>query len=350
MIPAASLALQPAPASGPDPAPAALPAPARWQRLWREAVRDPRELLALLGLDAAAAGLSEAAAAQFPLRVPRGFVARMRHGDLHDPLLRQVLPVDAEERIVPGFSLDAVGDGAARKAEGVIQKYRGRALLVATGSCAVNCRYCFRRHFPYDEETAARDGWSGAVAAIAADPGIDEVILSGGDPLSLATPKLAELTARLAAIPHIRRLRIHSRLPIVLPERVDEPLLQWLAALPWPLAFVVHANHANEFDPAVDAALARLRGVGVQLLNQAVLLRGVNDSVEALADLSERSFAAGVLPYYLHQLDRVHGVAHFEVTDERARALHAALAARLSGYLVPRLVREVQGDTGKRPL
>ena len=350
MIPAASLALQPAPASGPDPAPAALPAPARWQRLWREAVRDPRELLALLGLDAAAAGLSEAAAAQFPLRVPRGFVARMRHGDLHDPLLRQVLPVDAEERIVPGFSLDAVGDGAARKAEGVIQKYRGRALLVATGSCAVNCRYCFRRHFPYDEETAARDGWSGAVAAIAADPGIDEVILSGGDPLSLATPKLAELTARLAAIPHIRRLRIHSRLPIVLPERVDEPLLQWLAALPWPLAFVVHANHANEFDPAVDAALARLRGAGVQLLNQAVLLRGVNDSVEALADLSERSFAAGVLPYYLHQLDRVQGVAHFEVSDERARALHAALAARLSGYLVPRLVREVQGDTGKRPL
>ena len=350
MIPAASLALQPAPASGPDPAPATLPAPARWQRLWREAVRDPRELLALLGLDAAAAGLSEAAAAQFPLRVPRGFVARMRHGDLHDPLLRQVLPVDAEERIVPGFSLDAVGDGAARKAEGVIQKYRGRALLVATGSCAVNCRYCFRRHFPYDEETAARDGWTGAVAAIAVDPGIDEVILSGGDPLSLATPKLAELTARLAAIPHIRRLRIHSRLPIVLPERVDEPLLQWLAALPWPLAFVVHANHATEFDPAVDAALARLRGAGVQLLNQAVLLRGVNDSVEALADLSERSFAAGVLPYYLHQLDRVQGVAHFEVSDERARALHAALAARLSGYLVPRLVREVQGDTGKRPL
>ncbi|MCR6684889.1 EF-P beta-lysylation protein EpmB [Pseudoxanthomonas sp.] len=352
MIPAASLALQPDPASGPDPAPApaALPAPARWQRLWREAVRDPRELLALLGLDAAAAGLSEAAAAQFPLRVPRGFVARMRHGDLHDPLLRQVLPVDAEERIVSGFSLDAVGDGAARKAEGVIQKYRGRALLVATGSCAVNCRYCFRRHFPYGEETAARDGWAGAVAAIAADPGIDEVILSGGDPLSLATPKLAELTARLAAIPHLRRLRIHSRLPIVLPERVDEPLLQWLAALPWPSAFVVHANHANEFDPAVDAALARLRGAGVQLLNQAVLLRGVNDSVEVLADLSERSFAAGVLPYYLHQLDRVQGVAHFEVSDERARALHAALAARLSGYLVPRLVREVQGDTGKRPL
>ena len=348
MIPAAPPALQPD--FAPAPFPAAGTAVPGWQRLWREAVRDPRELLGLLGLEEAAAGISEAAAAGFPLRVPRGFVARMRPGDLHDPLLRQVLPVDAEERVVPGFGLDAVGDGAARKAEGVIQKYRGRALLVTTGSCAVNCRYCFRRHFPYAEETAARDGWSAAVAAIAADPSIDEVILSGGDPLSLATPKLAELTAQLARIPHLRRLRIHSRLPIVLPERVDAPLLQWLAALPWPVAFVVHANHANEFDDQVDSALAGLRGAGAQLLNQAVLLRGVNDSVDALAALSGRGFAAGVLPYYLHQLDRVAGTAHFEVDDEVARALHAGLAARLSGYLVPRLVREVPGDTGKRPL
>jgi len=214
----------------------------------------------------------------------------------------------------------------------------------------VHCRYCFRRHFPYAEETAAREGWSGAVTAIAGDPSIEEVILSGGDPLSLATPKLAEMTVQLAAIPHLKRLRIHTRLPIVLPERVDAALLQWLSALPWPVAFVVHANHANEFDAAVDAAMAALRGAGAQLLNQAVLLRGVNDSVEALADLSERSFAAGILPYYLHQLDRVEGVAHFEVPDDEARALHAALAARLSGYLVPKLVREVAGDSGKRPL
>ena len=219
MIPAAPLPLQPEPfPAAATASPASAP---RWQRLWRDAVRDPRELLGLLGLDAAAAGISDAAAAGFPLRVPRGFVARMRPGDLADPLLRQVLPIDLEERIVPGFSLDAVGDGAARKAEGVIQKYRGRALLVATGSCAVHCRYCFRRHFPYAEETAARDGWAAAVEAIAEDPSIDEVILSGGDPLSLATPKLAELTARLAAIPHLRRLRIHSRLPVVLPERVQ---------------------------------------------------------------------------------------------------------------------------------
>ncbi|OAX55710.1 EF-P beta-lysylation protein EpmB [Xanthomonas graminis] len=333
----------------PSPSPAVL-APPRWQQLWREAVRDPRELLALLGLDPQALGVSEQAATQFALRVPRGFVARMRHGDAHDPLLRQVLPIDAELRRVPGFALDAVGDAAAKKADGVIQKYRGRALLVATGSCAVHCRYCFRRHFPYAEETAARDGWREAVAAIAADPDIDEVILSGGDPLSLATPKLVELTEALAAIPQLKRLRIHSRLPVVLPERVDAPLLAWLRALPWPVAFVIHANHANEFDASVDAALAQLRDSGAQLLNQAVLLRGVNDSVDALAALSERSFAAGVLPYYLHQLDRVEGVAHFEVDDATARALHQALAARLSGYLVPKLVREIAGDTGKRAL
>jgi EF-P beta-lysylation protein EpmB len=324
--------------------------PAGWQRAWREAVRDPRELLAMLGFDALAASLSEEAAAGFPLRVPHAFIARMRHADPADPLLRQVLPVLDEDRVVPGFGLDAVGDGAARAGRGVIRKYRGRALLVATGACAIHCRYCFRRHFPYADETAAAEGWRDAVAAIAADASIDEVILSGGDPLALATPKLAELTVALAAIPHLRRLRIHSRLPIVLPERVDAPLLAWLRALPWPSTVVVHANHANEFDAGVDAAMAALRGTGATLLNQSVLLRGVNDAVDALAALSERAFAAGVLPYYLHQLDRVAGTAHFEVPDARARELHAALAARLSGYLVPRLVREVPGDTGKRPL
>jgi len=326
------------------------PAAADWKRLWRDAVRDPRELLALLGLESLGARISDAAAAQFPLRVPRGFVARMRHGDAGDPLLRQVLPLDDEDRPMPGYALDAVGDAAARTATGVLQKYRGRALLVATGSCAIHCRYCFRRHFPYGEDTATRGGWHDALERIRADDSIDEVILSGGDPLSLATSKLADLTDALAAIPHVRRLRIHSRLPVVLPERVDAGLLRWLDALPWPLAVVIHANHANEFDAGVDAALARLRGVGATLLNQAVLLRGVNDSVEALADLSERAYAAGVLPYYLHQLDRVAGTAHFEADDDTALTLHAALAARLPGYLVPRLVREVPGDTGKRPL
>lgn len=339
------------------PAPLPPRQPARWQQAWRDAVRDPRELLALLGLEALASAIADGppsaaadVAQNFPLRVPRGFVARMRVGDPHDPLLRQVLPLDAELRPMPGFTLDAVGDAAASAGHGVIRKYRGRALLVATGSCAVHCRYCFRRHFPYAEETAAADGWREAVAVIATDPGIDEVILSGGDPLSLATHKLAELTAALAAIPHLRRLRIHTRLPVVLPERVDDALVAWLAALPWPVTVVLHANHANEFDDAVDDAVGRLRATGAIVLNQAVLLRGVNDSVDALAALSERGFAAGVLPYYLHQLDRVDGAAHFEVPDDEARRLHAVLAARLSGYLVPRLVREVAGDPGKRPL
>ena len=326
------------------------PVAARWQQLWRQALRDPRELLQRLGLEPASMALSDAALSQFALRVPEGFVARMRHGDPLDPLLRQVLPVDDEMQRVPGFSLDAVGDGAAKKATGVIQKYRGRALLVATGSCAINCRYCFRRHFDYGAENAAKGGWTETVHAIAEDASLDEVILSGGDPLSLATHKLVELTDALRGIAHVRRLRIHTRLPVVLPERVDDELVQWLSSLPWPLAIVVHANHANEFDASVDEAMARLRGTGAQLLNQAVLLRGVNDSVEALAALSERSFAAGVLPYYLHQLDRVEGVAHFEVDDARAKALVSELTARLSGYLVPKLVRELPGDPSKRPV
>ena len=325
------------------------PAP-NWRQAWREAVRDPRELLAMLSLDGLASGISDEAAAQFPLRVPRGFVARMRHGDPADPLLRQVLPVLDEERIVPGFGLDAVGDEAARRGGGVIHKYNGRALLIATGSCAVHCRYCFRRHYPYAEDTAAAAGWREAVELIRADASIHEVILSGGDPLSLADHKLAELTDALRGIPHLRRLRIHTRLPIVLPERVDGGLLAWLRGLPWPVAVVVHANHANEFDPSVDAAMAALRAAGATLLNQAVLLRGVNDSVGALADLCERGHEAGVLPYYLHQLDRVAGAAHFEVEDATALALHAALAARLPGYLVPRLVREIAGQPGKTPL
>ena len=336
--------------AAPEPRQPAALVPVRWQKALREAVRDPRELLDLLGLDRLAPRLSDEAMVQFPLRVPRGFVARMRRGDPSDPLLRQVLPLDDEMRPMPGFGLDAVGDGAAKTAPGVIQKYRGRALLVATGSCAIHCRYCFRRHFPYAEETAARDGWRDAVDLIRRDASIEEVLLSGGDPLSLSNGKLAELTGALADIPHLRRLRIHSRLPIVVPERVDDGLMGWLSTLPWPVTLVVHANHANEFDGTVDAALGRLRAAGVHLLNQAVLLRGVNDSVDALGALSERGFAAGVLPYYLHQLDRVAGVAHFEVDDARARALHAGLAVRLSGYLVPRLVREIPGDTGKRPL
>jgi EF-P beta-lysylation protein EpmB len=321
-----------------------------WQALWRDAIRDPRELLELLGLPDLAGQISDAAARQFPLRVPRGFVARMRRGDRNDPLLRQVLPVIDEDIVAPGFSLDAVGDGAARGATGVIHKYHGRALLIATGSCAVHCRYCFRRHFPYGEETAAANHWQEAVDYLRADPSISEVLLSGGDPLSLTTAKLAELTGQLRALPQIRRFRLHTRLPVVLPERVDQELIDWIGGLPWPVSVVIHANHANEIDPSVAEALARLKQAGAVLLNQSVLLRGVNDDVAALAELSERLFEVGVLPYYLHQLDRVIGAGHFEVGNSQARRLYSALRARLPGYLVPQLVQEIAGADSKTPL
>jgi EF-P beta-lysylation protein EpmB len=324
------------------------PAP-DWRQLWREAVTEPAELLALLGLPQLATQLPGDHAG-FALRVPRGFVARMRPGDARDPLLLQVLPQLAELEKVEGFSMDAVGDLAARETQGLLHKYRGRALLIASGSCAVNCRYCFRRHFPYGEEMAAAGQWRQALAHLRDDPSITELILSGGDPLALTTGKLEELTRGLAEIPHVTRLRIHTRLPVVLPERIDAGFLAWLDALPLQKVVVLHANHANEFDAVVDAACSRLRGAGATLLNQAVLLRGINDRADALAALSERLFAAGVLPYYLHQLDRVQGAAHFEVPDDRALALVETMRARLPGYLVPQLVREVAGDTSKRPL
>lgn len=324
--------------------------PARWQQLWREALTDPHELLACLGLTGHAGALLPTGDTGFAMRVPRGFAARMRHGDPDDPLLLQSLPLAAELEEVAGFTHDAVGDLAARTAHGVLHKYHGRALLVATGACALNCRFCFRRHFPYAEELAAAGRWRAALDYIGGDASIGEVILSGGDPLSLSTAKLAELGEGLAAIPHVRRLRIHSRLPVVLPERIDAEFTAWLARLPLQKAVVLHANHPNEIDASVAAACAALRDAGVVLLNQSVLLARVNDSVGALAGLSERLFEVGVLPYYLHQLDRVSGTAHFEVADARARELLAELRNRLPGYLVPRLVREVAGAPAKQPL
>jgi len=324
--------------------------PEGWQAEWRAALTDPAELLAVLGLETLAGRVISPDRGAFPMRVPRPFVARMRRGDPRDPLLRQVLPLDDELRPMPGYVDDAVGDLAARGAPGVIHKYRGRALLIATGSCAVNCRYCFRRHFPYAEETAAARRWRDAIAWLRMHPDVREVIVSGGDPLSLSTARLAELTDGLATIPHVRRLRLHTRLPIVLPARVDATLEKWLGSLPWPVVVVIHANHPNEFDDAVDAALARLRNAGATLLNQSVLLAGVNDDVDVLESLSERLFSAGVLPYYLHVLDPVRGAAHFDVPDDVARRLVAALRARLPGYLVPRLVREIPGADAKMPL
>jgi L-lysine 2,3-aminomutase len=332
------------------PIEAQAPASAKdWRGQWREAVSDPFELLRLLDLEALTDRVSVPPRHAFPMRVPHSFIGRMHRGDAHDPLLRQVLPLVDETIEVAGFSLDAVGDLSSRNNTGVLHKYDGRALLITTGSCAIHCRYCFRRHFPYSEETAARNHWQAAVAQLREDSSISEVLLSGGDPLSMATHRLSELTDALAGIPHIRRLRIHTRLPIVLPARVDDELCQWLSTLRWPVALVVHANHANEIDYEVGGALHRLRASGATLLNQSVLLRGVNDNVQALAELSETLFESGVLPYYLHLLDKVKGVAHFEVSDLEAASIERALRERLPGYLMPRWVREVAGEPFKTP-
>lgn len=318
-----------------------------WRQSLRSAVSDPRELLALLGLDPDDARASALAAQQFPLRVPHAFVARMRPGDWNDPLLRQVLPLQDELMEVAGFVDDAVGDLSAERSDGLLHKYAGRALMITTAACAIHCRYCFRRHFPYAESIAARDNWAAPVRWLKSQPEINEVILSGGDPLSLATHKLQALTDQLAQIPHIQRVRIHTRWPVVLPTRVDAQLLAWIDAMPFERVVVIHANHAAEFDAGVSTALGALRDVGAVLLNQAVLLRGVNDSVAALEGLSKALIANGVLPYYLHLLDRVRGSAHFEVSESTANALIAALKTRLPGFLIPRLARESVGERSK---
>ena len=327
---------------------------AGWQQALQQSVRTPEELLEALGLDASAllAG-ARAAAAKFPLKVPQSYLARMRHGDPHDPLLRQVLPLGAELIETPGYVADPVGDLAVVAGPGLLHKYTGRALLVTTGACAVHCRYCFRREFPYTGHTAGRQAFAPALAAIAADPSIGEVLLSGGDPLTLSDRRLGDLLQDLAEIPHVHRVRIHTRLPVVLPERIDAGFLRaWNTAPRLQRVMVLHVNHANELRDAADVqhALATLRADGATLLNQSVLLRGVNDSVDALADLSETLVAAGVLPYYLHVLDPVRGAAHFDVPEPEARALAAELAARLPGYLVPRLVREIPGARSKTML
>lgn len=320
-----------------------------WQHALAQAIRDPLALLEALQLTPdAAQQLSLAAQQDFRLLVPASYLARMRKGDWDDPLLRQVLPVDAEMQIVEGYHADPVADQAAMVAPGLLHKYHGRALFVTTGACAVHCRYCFRRHFPYAEANPARDHWEAALAYIRNTPTLQEIILSGGDPLTLSDQRLEDLCTRLAAIPHVRRLRIHSRLPVVLPERIDQPFLDMLDAVPLSVVMVIHANHAHEFAADdVQQSLNTLRMAGIPLLNQAVLLRGVNDTVADLQALSEASVAQGVLPYYLNVLDKVAGAAHFNVPDDEALQLWETLRERVPGYLLPRLVRDVEGRKAK---
>ena len=322
------------------------PKPRAWQAELRDAVRDVAELARLLELPLGVVGARVTQASPFPLLVPRGFVARMRKRDPADPLLLQVLPLAAEHTVPEGYSADPLGEQAIVRA-GLLKKYAGRALLIASGACPVHCRYCFRRSFPYQAQLAARADWSSAVRELESAPDVEEVILSGGDPLSLSNRRLAALLKMLESISSLRRVRIHTRFPIMIPERIDRGLLAVLGATPLQTIIVVHANHAREIDSAVAGAMQALKHSVDQLLNQSVLLRGVNDCVDALVALSERLFECGALPYYLHMLDPVAGAAHFAVEDSVAIELMCEVRARLPGYLVPRLVREVPGQSSK---
>ena len=337
-----------------------------WQQALAHAVRQPEELLRLLDLPLELLPGAIRAAEDFPLCVPHSYLARMEKGNPADPLLRQVLPIGAECLSVEGFDIDPVGDTQALAAPGLLHKYHGRVLLTTTGACAIHCRYCFRRHYPYTESFSgasigafdqaskntltAQSKWHAAMEYIRKNKEIHEVILSGGDPLCLGTPQLEHLVRQISTIPHVTRLRFHSRTPIVLPERIDNKFISWLNSLELETIMVVHCNHPNELDQAVIDALSRLEQTGMTMLNQSVLLRGVNDHVGTLTRLSERLFSARIMPYYLHQLDRVQGAAHFEVTENESRKLLDSLREKLPGYLVPRLVIECAGEMSKTPL
>jgi EF-P beta-lysylation protein EpmB len=321
-----------------------------WKQELAEAYRDPDALLAALEIAEGQIPDLDRGGQGLRLLVPRAFAALMRPGDPQDPLLRQVLPLADEQRAVDGFSKDPVGDAAADQGQGLLQKYAGRVLILATSACAVHCRYCFRRHRPPSPPIRSGAALDTLRRAIDGDPSISEVILSGGDPLMLDDDLLAELLDALGRLEQVRRLRIHTRLPVVLPSRVTPGLCHALTRTRLRPVVVLHTNHPRELGGPVRGALQALRSAGLTLLNQSVLLRGVNATPGILIDLCERLFDSGVLPYYLHQLDAVHGAAHFEVTDAEALALHRRLRAHLPGYLVPRLVREVPGAPAKTPL
>lgn len=318
-----------------------------WQILLKEVITDPAELLEQLELSSSLLPAAQRVAKLFPLRVPRNFVARMQKANPFDPLLQQVLPLAVEENLTLGFDADPLLEKSVNPLPGLLHKYRGRVLITLASACAINCRYCFRRHFPYTENRAGGQAWQNILNYIQADSAINEVILSGGDPLLANDDYLRQSVNELAAISHIRTLRIHSRLPIVLPERITSQLLKVLTSTRLQPMLVTHSNHANELDDSVKRVIANLRQCNITVLNQAVLLKGINDSIEALSHLSERLWECGILPYYLHLLDKVQGAAHFAVNEERAKQLLVSLRSRLPGYLVPKCVYEQAGAPSK---
>ncbi|MCS3433731.1 EF-P beta-lysylation protein EpmB [Klebsiella sp. BIGb0407] len=321
-----------------------------WLTQLADVITDPDELLQILNLaDNPSLLQGREARRLFALRVPRAFVARMEKGNPDDPLLRQVLTAKQEFIIAPGYSTDPLEEQHS-VVPGLLHKYSNRALLLVKGGCAVNCRYCFRRHFPYAENQGNKRNWQAALNYISEHPELDEIIFSGGDPLMAKDHELDWLITELESIGHIKRLRIHSRLPIVLPDRITDTLISRLSRSRLQVLLVNHINHAQEIGDDFRTAMLKLRQAGVTLLNQSVLLRGVNDNAYTLADLSRALFDAGVLPYYLHVLDRVQGAAHFMVEDEEARAIMRELLTLVSGYMVPKLTREIGGEPSKTML
>lgn len=318
-----------------------------WQDALSDLITDPKELLEIVEIDTSYLKDAYQAARLFPLRVTRSYVERMEKGNVKDPLLLQVLPLGLETKVVEGYGPDPLQEKEANPISGLLHKYHGRVLVTLTSMCAIHCRYCFRRHFPYSENNPGKKGWESIFSYVAADPSISEVILSGGDPLAVSDSMLQAFIEGITEITHVKRLRIHTRLPIVLPERITSRLLQLFSSTSLEVVMVVHANHANEISLGVKESLGGLKKVGVTLLNQSVLLKNINDSVESLCELSESLFSCGVIPYYLHVLDKVQGAAHFDLGENEAQNLYSAMVQRLPGYLVPRLAREEAGKPSK---
>lgn len=321
-----------------------------WLQQLSDVITDPAELLQLLGLSEDAemqAGID--ARRLFPLRVPRTFLTRIKVGDSQDPLLKQILTQKQEFFEVEGYSNDPLNE-QENAIPGLLHKYKNRALLLVKGGCAVNCRYCFRRHFPYQENQGNKNNWQQAVDYIKTQPELDEIIFSGGDPLMAKDHELDWLIAKLEEIPHLKRLRIHSRIVTAIPARITEWLCRRFSGSRFQIILVTHINHANEIDEDVIRSMTMLKQSGVTLLNQSVLLRGVNDNAQILADLSDKLFDSGIMPYYLHVLDKVQGAAHFMVEDEEARQIMRQLLSLTSGYLVPKLTRETGGRPSKTPI
>jgi len=320
-----------------------------WQQQLSQAITSAEQLLQILDLTTSDFSNFSAANQQFSLKAPLAYIHKIQHGNPRDPLFLQVMTQAAEMQPAQGYGTDPVGDLNANKTPGLLHKYHGRVLLITTGACAVHCRYCFRRHFPYSQLQAGREQWSQAIEYIAQHTDIKEVILSGGDPLMLSDDKLDALISQLENLPHINRLRIHSRLPVVLPDRITDALVARLARSRFNVCLVIHANHANEITLPEIHALQKLKRAGIHLLNQAVLLKNINHKLADQINLSEALYSAGVLPYYLHLLDPVQGAAHFEVNLKDALKLISQMQSQLPGFLVPKLVREIAGETSKTP-